>query len=280
MAEDTIEKREFLPALDVEEIEIDEFNARKQDTRLGLDELKASIKKVGLIHPIVVTKESSDKKYKIIVGQRRYNAFIELGYKTIPAIKINNIDEKTKLLVSFSENINRKELPYNDTIRVCDQLYKSYSKYKKSERLNKIAEEVGISLQTVVKYLSYRIIPDEVKNLVDKGKLDRSQAYRLTETFWPNSSKIVKIANYMVGMTRPEWESVLDTGTEMATSSTVEQIIEESKKPTRKVTIRIRIERNDFDKIKGITSKSETKIDVSEFISDLIKEYLRGRSGE
>ncbi len=280
MVQDAIEEREFIPALSIAEVEIDSLNARKEDRRVGLDELKASIKKVGLIHPIVVTKKGTDQKYKIIVGQRRYNAFKELGYTTIPAIKINNINEKTKLLISFSENINRRDLPYNDTIRVCDELYKEYSNYKKSERLNKIAEEVGISLQTVVKYLSYRIIPDKVKDLVDKNKLDRSQAYRLTETFWPNSQKIVKVAEYMVGMTKPEWESVLDAGTDLADNSTVEQIIEESKKPTRKVTIRIRVERNDFDMIKGITMKSKTKIDVSDFISELIKNYLRGRSSE
>lgn len=274
---DSIQKRQFIPELKLDQIEVDSLNVRKDENKVGLDELKASIKKIGLIHPIVVTKKKTDEKFQILVGQRRYYAFKELKYDTIPAILINDIDETTKLLISFSENINRRGLPYNDTIRVCDELYKAYSHYPKSIRLNKISEEVGLTLSTVVRYLSYRIIPDKVKDLVDNKKLDRSQAYRLTETFWPNSAKIVKIAEYMVGMTKPEWENILDVGTELPDTSTIEDIIEESKKPTRKVTIRIRVERNDFDKIKGITSKSETRIDVSDFISELIKDYLRGR---
>lgn len=279
---DSIQERHFMPAVRLDQIEIDIHNVRKSENRVALEELKASIKKVGLIHPVLITKNKSDEKFQLLVGQRRYYAFKDLAlkeskYDTIPAILINNVDETTKMLISFSENISRRQLPYNDTIKICDELYKAYSHYPKSERLNKIAEEVGLSLATVVKYLSYRVIPDKVKNLVDAGKIDRSQAYRLTETFWPNSVKIVNIAEYMVGMTKPEWENILDVGTELPDDSTIQEIIEESKKPTRKVTIKIRMERNVFDKIKDITSKSETKIDVSDFISELIKDYLRGR---
>ena len=273
---DSIQQRTFIPDVPLDLIERDELNARRTEQTVALEELKASIRKVGLIHPVLITKQP-DGKFKLIVGQRRYAAFKQLGYTTIPAILINNVDDTTKLLISFSENISRRQLPYNDTIRICDELYKTYSHYPKAERLTKIAEEVGLSLSTVVKYLSYRIIPDRVKDLVDKGKLDRSQAYRLTESLWPNSTKIVKIAEYMVGMTKPEWENLIDVGSELPAESTIEEILEESKKPTRKVTVQIRIERIDFDKIKTITSKSETKIDVSDFISGLIKDYLRGR---
>lgn len=274
---DSIQNRKFIPDVKLDEIVIDDLNTRKGERNVALEELKASIKKVGLIHPVIITKKKSDEKYRLIVGQRRYQAFKDLRYDTIPAILINNVDDTTKLLISFSENISRRQLPYNDTIKVCDELYKAYSHYTKSGRLNKIAEEVGLSLPTVVKYLAYRVVPDKVREFVTAGKLGRAQAYRLTEVFWPNSAKIVKIAEYMVGMTKPEWENILEVGTEFSEDSTIDEIIEESKKPTRKVTIKIRIERNDFDKIKEITSQSETKIDVSDFISDLIKDYLRGR---
>lgn len=271
-----IEDRVFLPAVKIDDIEIDELNARTTERRVGLEELKTSIRKIGLIHPVVVTKKGNEK-YKLIVGQRRYLACKELKFQTIPAILINNVNDTTKRLISFSENISRKQLPYNDTIKICDELYNAYSHVPKSERLTKIAEEVGLSIETVIRYLSYRIIPDKVRDLVDVGKLDRSQAYRLTEVFWPETKKIVKIAEYMVGMTKPEWENILDVGTELPENSTVDAIIEESKKSTRKITIKLRIERKDFEKIKSLTSQSSTKIDVSDFISGLIKDYLDGR---
>lgn len=272
----SIQRREFDPKLPLANIERDEFNVRTESIRSGLEELKASIKNVGLIHPIVVTRVSQNK-YSLIVGQRRFLSFQELGEKTIPAIIINDVDDVTKRLISFAENINRRQLPYNDTIKVCDELYNAYSKYPKSKRLEKISQEVGISIETVMKYLSYRIVPEPVRQLVEQKKLDRSQAFKLTETFWPNTSKITKIANYMVGMTKPEWENILDAGEELPMKATADEVIIESKKPSRKVPVTIRMSRTAFDKLKSIASQNEAKRDISDFINDIIEDFLKAQ---
>ena len=78
----------------------------------------------------------------------------------------------------------------------------------------------------------------------------------------------------MVGMTKPEWENILDIGVEIPTAS-FEKILEESRKPSRKIEIKVRIDRGDFEKLKNIANKSENKIDVSDFINDIVKDYLR-----
>lgn len=264
----------------MEDIEIDPLNVRKESVRAGLEALKISIQKVGLIHPVIVTQIDKTKRFRLLVGQRRLMAFGELntshpGYDTIPAIVINNVDDTTKQLISFTENVTRSRLPYNDTIRICDDLFRTYGG-PKSKRLERIANDVGLSIQTVIKYLSYRIVPEEVRNLVETGKIDRSQAYKLTSVFWPNANKIVRIAKYMVGMTKPEWENILDVGEEEK-DATFEEIIEESKKPSRKIIVKIPIDRSDFEKLKDMTSRSENKIDISDFISDIVKGYLKGQ---
>ncbi|MFH1473465.1 MAG: ParB/RepB/Spo0J family partition protein [Candidatus Aenigmatarchaeota archaeon] len=271
---DKINKRQF-GNIKLEDIELDPLNVRKEGVRIGLEGLKTSIEKIGLIHPIIVTRKKGTKKFKVLVGQRRFTAFKELDYDTIPAIIINDIDNTSKRLISFTENISRSRLPYNDTIKVCDELFRNY-RGPRSTRLKRISEDVGLPLQTVVNYLSYRIVPEEVRDLVDGGKIDRSQAYKLTSVFWPNSKKIVRIAKHMVGMTKPEWENILDIGLEDK-NAPFEEIMEESKKPSRKITVKIKIERIDFDKLKQITRGSKNKIGVSDFISDILKDYLKGR---
>lgn len=271
---DRIVKREF-GNIKLEDIEMDPFNVRKEGLRIGLEALKVSIQKVGLIHPVVVTRKGRSKKFKLLVGQRRLIAFKELEYESIPVIIINDVDNTTKRLISFTENISRSRLPYSDTIAVCDELFRTY-RGPKSKRLERIAQDVGLSMQTVVKYLSYRLVPEEVRDLVEAGKITSSQAYKLTSVFWPNKRKIVRISKYMVGMTKPEWENILDVGSEMPTAS-FEKIIEETKKPSRKIIIKIKIERNDFEKLKNIVRGSKTKIAVSEFINDILKEFLKGR---
>jgi ParB/RepB/Spo0J family partition protein len=276
---DRISQRTF-ELVDLSNITIDPLNARRHNRRGNLDSLKTNIAKVGLIHPVVLTRNGANK-FLLIVGQRRFEAYAELRnstdeerYKKIPAIIINNIDDAAKRLISFSENVTRGNLPYNDTIRMCDELFNSYGG-SKNDRLARIAEDVGISIQTVTRYLSYRLVPEEVRKLVTEKKLDARQAYKITSIFWPKSDKITRLAKYMVGMTKPEWENLLDIGMEKGKDVPVEEIIAESKKPSRKVPVVIQLEPEDFDKIKEIAKGSENQIDVPEFITSIIREHIQ-----
>src|SRR3972149_4761535 len=107
------------------DIEVAEGNVRKSRQQSGLESLKTSIEKIGLLQPVILFQEGKDKKYKLVVGQRRFLAFCELHRETIPAIIIDAINPTTEMVVSFGENIQRKALPYDDTIQVCDELFES-----------------------------------------------------------------------------------------------------------------------------------------------------------
>src|SRR5437867_3297198 len=114
----------FEPELPIEKIYVASENVRKSRQKAGLEELKQSIKQLGLIHPVIVIKEKD--RYKLVSGQRRFLAFIDLKRSTIPALVIDPVDTTTQEMISFSENIHRKQLPYDDTIRVCDELFNRY----------------------------------------------------------------------------------------------------------------------------------------------------------
>jgi ParB family transcriptional regulator, chromosome partitioning protein len=130
-------------------IDLSKFNARTEGVDKGLEELKASIQRIGLIHPIVLF-DKPDGRYELIAGQRRLKAFESLGQKTIPAVIINNLDDISKKILSLTENINRKNLPYMRTITLCDELF-NLEKGSDKERIESISRKVGISLQTVSK---------------------------------------------------------------------------------------------------------------------------------
>jgi ParB/RepB/Spo0J family partition protein len=258
----------YMP-IPLDSIDIGESNVRKTRQKVGLEELKASIEKIGLIHPIIVV-ETSDRRYKLIVGQRRYLAFCELGRKEIPAIIINPVDSTTEKIVSFGENIHRRSLPYNDTIQVCDELYNSTSGGQ-FERVEKIARTLGISPSTVSKYLSYRLVPDEVRKLVDEHKLNPKIAYRITSAFWPNVEKIARIARYMTKMTKPEWDRALDIGKKKPTAS-VEEIVEEAKKPQIVTKLEILLDNETSDLLAKIAK--ERKMDTTTLVRSLIDDFL------
>lgn len=72
-----------------------------------LEELALSIKKHGILNPILV--RPSGEKYEIISGERRYRAAKLAGLKEIPAI-IKNIDDLELLEISLIENIQRENI--------------------------------------------------------------------------------------------------------------------------------------------------------------------------
>jgi ParB/RepB/Spo0J family partition protein len=259
-----------LEDIPLKQIEVGEGNVRQHQQMAGIEELKVSIQKYGLIHPVILIQRG-DKKYELIVGQRRYYAFEALGRETIPAIIINPLTPITQKIVSFGENIHRKQLPYEDTIAVCEELYKRDTGGK-FERVEKIAKELGISTGTVTKYLSYKLVPKEVQRLVTDNKLSADLAYKVTTSFWPNEQKIVKIANYVTRMTKPEWSRALDVGRKKPDAS-VDEIVQEAKKPptTYEIVIPVDIETRDI--LNKIASKRNT--DLVGLVKNLIDELIQ-----
>ena len=72
-----------------------------------MEELKESIKKHGIIQPIVARKMANG--YEIIAGERRLKAAQEIGLKKIPVI-IKSINNEKSLEIALVENIQREDL--------------------------------------------------------------------------------------------------------------------------------------------------------------------------
>jgi ParB family chromosome partitioning protein len=247
---------------------ISKGNVRQSQQGAGLEALKTSIQNFGLIHPVIVIPK--DKRYKLLVGQRRFLAFQSLKKTTIPAIIIRPMSLKGERIVSFGENIQRRQLPYDDTIRVCEQLYNETSG-PKSKRIEKIAKSLGIGLGTVSTYLAYKLVPPEVRKMVSGHELSADRAYRITSAFWPNTKKIIKIANYATSLSKPELLRALDIGKKNA-ELLPEDIIEEAKKPPPP-SIVISVDRDSYDLLTKIAA--ERKTGVSDLVKSVIDDFLK-----
>jgi ParB family chromosome partitioning protein len=185
-------KFEYLP---LDKIDISISNVRKTNLKEGINELANSIKKIGVQQPIVVSTKG--ERYELIIGQRRYLACKKIGKKEIPALVavIKNKTEAT--IVSFSENIHRLDLEYRDKMQVAIELK------SKLGSVNKVAEHLGVSPQTVKNYIGYAAVPELIKNMVDKGKLSASTATRITKNI-PDEKQALKIAEKIKEIPRSE----------------------------------------------------------------------------
>ena len=91
----------------IEKIKPNKYQPRKTFDDSSLEELSESIKKNGLIQPIVVRQKG--KGYEIIAGERRYRACLLNGQKDIEAIIMETTDDESANL-ALVENLQREDL--------------------------------------------------------------------------------------------------------------------------------------------------------------------------
>jgi len=106
---------------DVEVVE----NVRSSIKDAQLQELMASIKQHGLQHNIGVSSTESGK-YVLIYGHRRLEACRKLGWKTIPARIVEDMELKDLIIQNMVENLQRKEGSPIDFGRQCFKLQKEF----------------------------------------------------------------------------------------------------------------------------------------------------------
>src|SRR5580692_10554970 len=95
--------------LSLSQVVPDKNQPRKSFTDNSLEELALSIKKHGVIQPIIVRSIDNGNKFEIIAGERRWRASKLAGLDKIPAI-IKEYDKPNRMAISLIENIQRENL--------------------------------------------------------------------------------------------------------------------------------------------------------------------------
>ena len=145
------------------DIEPNELQARKVFNEESIDELAESIKKYGVIQPIIVTKK--DNYYQIVAGERRWRASKKAGITEIPAIVRDN-DERKNREISLIENIQREDLNPIDKARGIKVLMDEYSLTQQD-----VAEILGKGRSSIANTVRLLNLDDRVIDLVLEGKL-------------------------------------------------------------------------------------------------------------
>ena len=131
------------------EIEVSLISIEKQvrgDVK-NIDDLVASIRELGLLQPIIVKKTGD--KYRLICGERRLRAHLELKKDTIAAVILDVKDEDIPL-VQIVENLQREKL---SRLELANTYYMLRENYGLSVR--KIADRVGKNKSHVQSVLSW-----------------------------------------------------------------------------------------------------------------------------
>ncbi|STY27939.1 chromosome partitioning protein parB [Legionella wadsworthii] len=148
------------------------YQPRGEMEEAPLMELAQSIKKQGLLQPLLV-RELSDGRYEIIAGERRWRASQLAGLTEVPVI-LKQVDDETAMAMALVENLQREDLNAMDQARAMHRLTHEFSLTHQQ-----VADLLCKSRTAVSNYLRLLALANGVKKLLEHGDLDMGHARAL-----------------------------------------------------------------------------------------------------
>lgn len=152
-------------------IEPNKSQPRKQFDEEALGELSDSIKQYGVLEPLLVTKKG--EYYEIIAGERRWRAARLAGLKEVPVI-VRDYTDKEIMEISLIENIQREDLNPIEEAQAYEALINEYN-LKQEE----VAQRVSKSRSTITNSLRLLKLCEDVRQMVMYNMLSTGHARAL-----------------------------------------------------------------------------------------------------
>lgn len=253
--------------IDIEKIYPNENQPRKRFDNENIDSLCNSIKKHGILQPIVVKKDDKGN-YMIIAGERRYRACIKAQIRQIPAI-IKDIPIKEIEEIALVENLQRENLNSIEEAIAYKNLIEKYNSTQEE-----IALLVGKSRPYITNTLRLLNLTERVINYIESGEISSGHGKALLRI--SNEMKQIEIA-----------EKIIKEGLSVRqTESLIKDIIDKNqtknKKAKEKDIFIIDIEEKLSDclgtKVNICNGKNKGKIEIEyyseEDLNDIIEKFL------
>ncbi len=152
---------------------------RRQFDEEALDELAASIKKDGVLEPVIVRKTGDD--YELVSGERRVRASIIADFQLVPAI-CRTYSDSDMLKLGLIENLQREDLNAIETAHAYEELIQEF-KWTQEQ----LADEVGKKRATVTNTLRLLKLPEPVQAMVAEAQMSMGHARALLGIDNPNT---------------------------------------------------------------------------------------------
>ncbi|MGH3651034.1 MAG: ParB/RepB/Spo0J family partition protein [Acidimicrobiia bacterium] len=148
----------------------DQPRSRFDETTLA--ELAASITEVGVLQPVVVSRDEDGNHY-LIAGERRWRAAQKAGLATIPAV-VRGSSGQSNLIEALIENVQRQDLTPLEEAHAYKQLLENTGMNQEQ-----VAERLGKSRPAVSNTLRLLQLPGAVQSMIDAGALSAGHARAL-----------------------------------------------------------------------------------------------------
>ena len=156
---------------------LDRLDANRRQPRhrfddAGLEELSKSIRRTGILQPVLVTKEGG--RFRIVAGERRVRAARLAGLSEVPVIVRDGVTDRDQLLLALVENVQRRDLTALEEAEAYRHLKDDFGLTQED-----VAERVGKDRATVANALRLLKLAVPVREALENGEISAGHARAL-----------------------------------------------------------------------------------------------------
>ena len=212
--------------IDLEKITAGRYQPRQEFDSVKIQELAESIKKHGVLSPILVREIGLDR-FEVIAGERRVRASKIAGLKTIPSL-VNQKEDQEALEAALIENLQREDLNPVEEARGYDRLKREFELTQ-----DEIAKATGKARSTIANSMRMLSLSSKILDMISQGALEKGHAKILSGL---NTTKAEQLAEAI--------------SLKKLTVRQAEALLKPAKKPT-KIKVKDRDTLNIEDEISG-----------------------------
>ena len=258
--------------VDINKLEPNREQPRKNFDQEALAELADSIRKFGLIQPILV--QDRDSYYEIVAVERRWRASKLAGLKEVPVI-IRKFTEQEIVEISLIENIQREDLNPIEEALAYKRLHTEFN-LKQDE----VADRVSKSRAAVANSMRLLKLAENVQQMVIEGEIstgharallaieDENEQYRIALKVYNEKMSVRDVEKLIKNLGKPKKDNNGDSKVNESVLLAYQKLEEELKAA---LGTKVSIVAKDTEKGNGKLEIEFYSVDDLERISDIMK---------
>jgi len=171
--------------INIKKIKAGRFQPRSNFNKDKLNELTNSIKKQGVLSPILV-RELGLNEFEVIAGERRLRASKMAGLETIPCL-VDQKKDQDALISALIENLQREDLNPVEEARGLDRLKREFGLTQ-----DEVATSTGKARSTIANSLRILSLPNSVLDMLSRGLIEKGHA-KLLASLSPEEAERIAI---------------------------------------------------------------------------------------
>jgi len=185
--------KQSIKEIDLNQIKPNRYQPRQSFDEQKIIELSQSIKKHGILSPMLV-RETGAGGYELIAGERRLRAAKKAGLKTAPCM-VDAAEDQLSLELALIENLQREDLNPIEEARGYDRLKREFSLTQ-----DKISEVTGKARSSVANSMRLLNLPASIIDLLYSGDLEKGHA-KILASMEPKEAEELAQKIVSLGMT-------------------------------------------------------------------------------